>query len=589
MRLFTRARQALCALGVFGAAVSSTTSSAAFPGIAVSVTSTPPKISTTELVVMEHAGFSIVTLAVDYQGPIQRFALLVPVPRDVERTQLKTVKHEFIARLEQMTAPRVFEFWEHDPCSPGEPVQAWEEKVTVKNRGFLTPDVMPPRDDHYPVSNELSIPAAPVFKEAEDEFRYQLMRPASSARLRSWLEGKGYRIASGALEPLFEVLDSEAQLLIAEVEVDRAELVGGDRLRLGGIRYWTRRPLSSVFLSLGGENRADRHDLFVYALHRHQRYQAGNMPNVFAPTNLRVAVDVGARVGPLYNTLFERLLGKNPGAVVTEFVGPSDGCGEPCSNAPLELRELLTFGGDVLEARTATKHEPNQALAGPRAMASAAAGPAPSREQLELEKQLSTKRALLARQRYLVSRLHLRTGAGTPRTELQLVATDAHFEGGYGVPRGPNAELAQGARPAKASRYQVRFHAAHSWQGALPCAKPQRWRWGKRWSSHSQHWRGIDVARDLPSLSLDPSVLDALLQQAVPEIGFSPRAPETARAAAAASASRQERRALEAPTCTVGRPGTSVSGSLGFAVALGTCFRWRRRSVRVRASAKPGG
>src|SRR5688572_14013673 len=170
MQLRVPALQTLLALAVFGASTLSTPPGSAFPGVAVSVTSTPPKISTTELVLMEHAGVSIVTLAVDYQGPVQRFALLLPVPRDVERKQLRTVKHEFIARLEQMTAPRVFEFWERDPCLPGEPEQAWQEKVVVKNRGFLTPDVMPPRDDHYPVSNELSIPAVPVFKEAEDEF-----------------------------------------------------------------------------------------------------------------------------------------------------------------------------------------------------------------------------------------------------------------------------------------------------------------------------------------------------------------------------------------------------------------------------------
>src|SRR6188508_3223375 len=139
MRSRARAFQVLLALVAFAAVAFSVSSTSAFPGIAVSVSGKRPIIATTELVVMEHAGVSIVTLAVDYQGPVERFALLLPVPRDVERRRLRTVKHEFIARLEQLTAPRVFEFWEQDPCVPGPTEQAWQSRVPVKNRGFLTP------------------------------------------------------------------------------------------------------------------------------------------------------------------------------------------------------------------------------------------------------------------------------------------------------------------------------------------------------------------------------------------------------------------------------------------------------------------
>lgn len=535
---------------------------------------------------MEHAGVSSVTLAFDYQGPIERFALLLPVARDVEQRRLKTVKHEFIARLEQLTAPRVFEFWEQDPCVPGAPEQAWQEKLAVKNRGFLTPDVMPPRDAHYPVTNELSIPAAPVFKETEDEFSYHLLRPKRSAELRSWLEKRGYQVQAAALEPLLAVLGSEAQLLVAEVDVSRAELIDSERLRLGGIRYWSRRPLLPIFTTLGRTNHAERHDLFVYALHREQRYQAANLENVFAPTNLRVTTDVSARVGVLYNTLFERVLGKHPRAVVTEFVGPSDECGEPCSNAPLELRELLTFGGDVFEAHTFTKAERTPAVSEPPvslpvrgapAAASVAAAPAPSPEQQELARQLARKRALLARQRYVVTRLHLRGTPAAPLGDLELAAVQSHQRGGYGVPRGPNAELARGVHPAAVSRYQVRFHAAHPWQGALPCAKPERWRWGKRWKSHTQHWRGVDVARDLLRLGRDPKLLDELLLSSVPEIGFAPRAPNVE---LPEPEPEPERATPDTSTCGVSQGRTSATGNLALLLAAGL-VRWRRRSVRV--------
>jgi len=583
MRLLVRALAMLLATAACGAIALDAGIAAAFPGIAVSVAGTPPKISTTEIVVMEHAGVSIVTLAVDYQGPLERLALVTLVPRDVEPSRLETVKHEFIARLEQMTAPRLFEFWEQDPCIPGPPQQAWEEKVAVKNRGFLTPEVMPPRDAHYPVSNELSIPAAPVFKEAEAEFSYQLLRPKSSAELWRWLQKRGFRVELAALEPLSGALDDDTQVLVAQVAVDRAELIDGERLQLGGIRYWSRRPLLPVLETLGRSQQAERHDLFVYTMHREKRYRAANLENVFAPTNLRVTLDVGAKVGRLYNTLFERLLASRPVAAVTEFVGPSDECGEPCSNAPLELRELLTFGGDVLEA-TLPKEAPS-APAQSQVRPSAGVASAPSKEQHQIEQQLAAKRSLLARQRYVVTRLHLRSNAATTQHDLELVSNAARESGGIGIPRGPNAELPAGVRPTKQSRYQVRFHAVHPWQGALPCAKPERWRWGKRWQSETQHWRGVHVARDLLRAGEDPKLVDAVLLSAVPEIGFEPRTPN----APPLPKSAPEREAPPASTCQLARGRTSddvPSVSLLLAAWLAG---WRRRSVRVGTRAQSGG
>jgi len=584
--LRARALGVLLALVAVGAATLSSTTTWAFPGVLVSVTPRPPQVSTTELVVMDQGGLSVVTLSVDYRGPFERFALLMLVPRDVERQRLKTVKHEFVARLEQLTAPRVFEFWEQDPCVPGPPEQAWQSHVPVKNRGFLTPDVMPPRDDHYPVSNELAIPAAPVFKETENEFSYQLLRPQSSAEFQRWLEKRGYRVVPGTLEPLIDRLESDVQILVAEVAVDRAELIDGEHLQLGGIRYWSRRPLLPIFASLGKANLAPQHDLFVYTLHRENRYQAGHQKNLFAPTNLKVTAALGARVGPLYNTLFERLLSAEPGAAVTEFVGPSEECGEPCSNAPLELRELLTFGGDVLEANLPHQERPPKerpptapASALPAAPAGSAAGatPLPDPKQRETEQRLAAKRALLARQRYVVTRLHLRGSAKSALTDLELASTALHQSGGYGVPRGPNAELPQGVRPSQTSRYQVRFHAEHTWQGALPCAKPERFRWGKRWQSETQHWRGVDVARDLLRLGQDAKLLDAVLLDAVPEIGFEPRAssPRPPPASEVEPEPTPKPETPEDSTCAFGQGHASASGWFGLVAALGL-MRWRR-------------
>jgi len=275
-------------------------------------------------------------------------------------------------------------------------------------------------------------------------------------------------------------------------------------------------------------------------------------------------------------------------------VGPSDECGEPCANAPLELRELLTLGGDVLEAHTVSAQEQRGALVtlseAEQRQLTAQWAELPAQEALarkrkhhELQKQLGARRALVSRHRYIMTRMHLRAPSEDMPRELTLSAVDEHPSGGYGVPRGPNAELGGGVQRVLASRYQVRFHAAHPWQGALPCEKPQRWRWGKRWKSHDQHWRGVDVARDLARVGHDGQLLESVLLSSVPAIDFEPRVVPV-------QATPPPKPALEAPEasgCTLGVPRRCASDGF-WLLCAGVLGRWRRRfSTRPRPREVP--
>jgi hypothetical protein len=503
----------------------------AFPGVWVTKSAEPVKLPTSHVVMMQSHGVTVITTMVDYQGPLQQFALVLPIPDDVDLGRIETVKQEFLARLEEVSAPRLAAFWEKDPCLPGAAEQSWDEKVPVKSRGFLTPKLLPPRDSHYPVSNELSLPSKPVFKRLESEFRYHLLKPKTLATAGEWFKRRGYRIPT-TLEASFQGLVArQVKLLVAEVVVEHAEIVGADRLQLGGIRYWTRQPQNRIEAGLGLDGGPQ--DLFIYMLHPSDRYHAHRLPNVFAPTNLSVRPELGANVGALYNAVFDLLLRKHPRALVTEYVGTTASCGQPCPNAPLKLRELLTLGGDVLE----TEHASSGVASPPAAVdrdayrkrfeatlqeMSEGERRLVRRQREAYNKALAERRALLARQTYVLSRLHFRSPAGTPVPDVSLAPASKKLEGGFGVPHGPAATLQTGVTPTKHSGFQVRFFATHPWRGSVKCAKPWRWRWGKRWKSHSQHWRKVHTARNLPRLPRDPRVLSENLLSALPTLGFSP-------------------------------------------------------------------
>jgi hypothetical protein len=61
--------------------------------------------------------------------------------------------------------------------------------------------------------------------------------------------------------------------LAAEVDVNRLELVGGDRAQLSPLRYWTNESASKVPARFGLPSAASAQELFIYTLISGQRMQ----------------------------------------------------------------------------------------------------------------------------------------------------------------------------------------------------------------------------------------------------------------------------------------------------------------------------
>ena len=518
-----------------------------FPGVIVGKDDSPRKVHTTHEVMMLKDDVSVITVMVDYDGPINSFAVLMPVPADVTLERVQAVKREFLSRLEQLSAPRYHAFYEKDPCEPGQVEQDWDVRYEANEPGFLAPSFMPPPERNWTVSNEIGIATKPVFKRNESEFHFQLLQYQEPVALEAWLLARGYRASPEALSTLARGLEARKKLLVAEVNTERAELLGNGGLQLGGIRYFTRESASKTDTTLGLLNSAGVQDLFLYVLHPSQRYQARNYQNVFLPSNVGVESSAEERVAPLYNALFDAKLAKVPEGFVTEFVWPTYGCGEPCPNAPLTLYELMSLGGDVMEAQFVPK--------GARFLDP---GPESNEEKQEFElhlldkspierakariehqqdrKELARRRALIARQRYVMTRLHYRYDRNTLPRDIELAATDP-IQGGIGIPQGSQGSLFTGTQPARENRFQMRFVSVFAWTKGFQCSAPARWRWGRRWKSLDAVRRKVWLAEDLPRNGRDKSILAQLIRTPLAELGLAPAPtpPHTITAAQASS------------------------------------------------------
>ena len=288
----------------------------------------------------------------------------MPVPSDVELTELKTLKRDAVEWVEQVSAPRVHHFWEKDPCSLGKARQAWkrELKVSGATSGPLgTFDMEYFTGGKRQVPRELSWRVEPDFKTGEFTFAIlpgprpepeageeeeaeqraapepKTKRPEAdeaeepppppappASELVPWLRGKGYKVSAAAEKAIAPYVQAGMSVLVAEVDPDKIELIGGDRGQLSPIRYWTKQPLTKLPIMPGRVNLDKRLEVFIYVIHSRQRFEVANYENAYPPTNVELKERLGEiwvqeRIGEVYATILDRVLEKHPGAFLTEF------------------------------------------------------------------------------------------------------------------------------------------------------------------------------------------------------------------------------------------------------------------------------
>src|SRR4051812_15220622 len=69
-----------------------------------------------QVVLMRKGNHTVMTMSNTYKGPPEDFAMVVPVPVVLQKEQVKTLAPNVFAHIDQLSAPRLVEYWEQDPC-----------------------------------------------------------------------------------------------------------------------------------------------------------------------------------------------------------------------------------------------------------------------------------------------------------------------------------------------------------------------------------------------------------------------------------------------------------------------------------------
>jgi hypothetical protein len=443
---------------IFGAVLAATMAgsgaAAAFCGFYVGGADAKLFNDATQVVMMREGTRTVLSMQNSYKGPPQNFAMVVPVPVVLQKENVKTLPMNIFARVDQMTAPRLVEYWEQDPCRQEPP----ESPMRKMSRAAAVP--MAPSGGAR--AADLGVTVEAQF--TVGEYEIVILSALDASGLETWLRRESYTIPDGAEPYLRPYVVAGSKFFVAKVDVKKVKFDGGVAA-LSPLRFHYDTDTFSLPVRLGLMNSAGTQDLIVNVFAKGQRYEVANYPNVTVPTNFDVQEAARGQFGTFYASLFDRTLAKVPKAVVTEYSWDASTC-DPCPSPPLTPSDLATLGADVLpSSQPAADDGPIAPARSPQARPSGGRPPRPM------------GRPRWSPSGFVVTRLHARYSKEALGEDLVFRAAPP-IAGGREQRSGPNGALEHGAASSGVNNFQGRYAIRHPWKGPIACKDPRRGIWG---------------------------------------------------------------------------------------------------------------
>ena len=464
---------ALVALFVLGAAPEAH----AFCGFFVAGSNQDLASDASKVVLMRKGNRTVMTMSNNYKGPTESFAMVVPVPVVLRKEEVKTLPPDVFTHIDQLSAPRLVEYWEQDPCQ----ARIREEEERNMDRRRYSEGGAPGKG-----GGGLGVKVEARFSVGEYEIVILSAKEASG--LETWLRQEKYSIPKGAAEALAPYVKSQMKFFVAKVNIQKVKRDANGTVVLSPLRFHYESQELRLPVRLGLLNAKGKQDLIVYVLHPQKRFEAANYPNVFAPTNLEVTDAVRTQFASFYAQLFDETMARNNNkAVVTEYAWQTSSC-DPCPVPPLQQSDLATLGDDV--------------LSGTQAKGGAVQGSAQGGYYGDFSS-------------WVLTRLHTRYAKETLSEDL-LFKEAGPVVGGRAQHNGQSREQPGEVQTDSTNNFQARYIIRHFWKGAVACANPLWDQWGGPPSGEA----AIHAAQDLASAPRGKVALKEVVRSKLPSLGL---------------------------------------------------------------------
>ena len=307
------------------------TTAQAFCGFYVARADTSLFNRASQVVLVRDENRTVITMANDFEGDVDDFAVIIPVPTKVEREQINIGDRAIVQHLDAYTAPRLVEYHDPDPCM---------------------------RYERYKMSNDSNFPQSAVLKESRTaarslgvtieasytvgEYDILILSAEDSGGLIKWLKKNDYRLPRGAEKVVDSYLKQDMRFFVAKVNLEEQSRLGYQYLRPLQIAYESNKFMLPI--RLGTLNAKGKQELYVYALTRSGRVETTNYRTVKLPSNMDVPEFVQGEFAEFYRDMFAKQVeAENERAVFLEYAWDMAWC-DPCAADPLSTKDLRKLG-----------------------------------------------------------------------------------------------------------------------------------------------------------------------------------------------------------------------------------------------------
>src|SRR5688572_5953668 len=301
-----------------GAAVSSPGQARAFCGFFVAGSDAKLTNAASQVVLMRKGNRTVMTMSNTYQGPPQDFAMVVPVPVVLSKENVRTLPADVFDKVDSLSAPRLVEYWEQDPCAPARTGRApgsliWQDISAVPQKGAKKS------------RRDLGVTVEARF--VAGEYEVVILSAKESQGLDTWLRQSGYHIPAGAAAALAPYVRDKSKFFVARVDITKVQRDAGGLVQLSPLRFAFDTSELRLPVRLGLLNATGKQDLIVYVVHPTSRFEVANYANTFIPTNLEVGDAVRSNFSAFYAELFDATVERmGRKVVVTEYAWQTTSC-----------------------------------------------------------------------------------------------------------------------------------------------------------------------------------------------------------------------------------------------------------------------
>lgn len=293
---------------------------------------------------------TVLTMRNDYQGDVQQFAMVVPVPTVLRRDQIRLADSALFTYLDTYSMPRLVEYHDDNPC-PYRSREEYKEEATAEGEA--------PAEENVKIEARYEV----------GEYDILLLSATESEGLERWLMANGYSIPTGAAAILRPYVQNKLKFFVAKVNLQRFSRSGYTQLTPLQIDYESPRFMLPIRLGMANAKPGETQDLIIYAFTERGRLECTNYRTVEMPTDRNVPTWLTQQYGHFYKAVFAKQWKDHEGkAVFLEYGWNLDGSNyqkcDPCTADPIQLAQLKQAGIFWLQSNNEEEEGSSQPYSG---------------------------------------------------------------------------------------------------------------------------------------------------------------------------------------------------------------------------------